>query len=594
LWRSRKAAFVVLLLAFALVAAACGGEEEAGETTTTTTAAETTTTTAAPETTTTTTASLEKPYGGEVIIGDDQEPPTLNPFIPGGDNFIVAKINQAIASGVQEVDGFTLEFIPELVTELPTLDNGGVVVNADGTMTVKYTIRDEAQWEDGTPLTGADFQFTFETIMNPDLPINKTVYEDIIPESIVAGDKTFEYTMSAPTATYELIFSQILPKHSVEGSDFVNDWNDKSWASSGPFVFSEYNPGESLTVVRNENFWQTDPETGQQLPFLDQATWKFIPETEALINAFKARELDVINPPPAVATIEELQALESEGARIEVLSGTIWEHLGFSMSTDARLERNPDSCMENINMRRAIAHTIDKQLIVDEILAGQVEPLDSYITVYAPTLAQNAWTQYAYDPAAAAEFYATAVEETGKECSVVFTTTSNNDARVQLSELFVTMFADAGIPYENQLEDSQLFFGETTTGGRYDLGEWAWLGTPGLSGAISAHDLFDPENPPPDGQNYYNWGTPDSAVQDEATARYAELRDELNSTVDAAEIEALVHEAETLLADNLVIFPLYARLDPGAVWADEIGGYKHNPTSVGDTWNIAQWYRADA
>ena len=55
-------------------------------------------------------------------------------------------------AGVQEIDGFTLELIPELVTELPTVDNGGVVVNDDGTMTVSYTIRDEAVWSDGTPI----------------------------------------------------------------------------------------------------------------------------------------------------------------------------------------------------------------------------------------------------------------------------------------------------------------------------------------------------------------------------------------------------------------------------------------------------------
>jgi peptide/nickel transport system substrate-binding protein len=592
LWRSRKVTFVVLLLAFALVAAACGGDGDSGDTTTTAAPADTTTTTAPPADTTTTTALPQKPYGGEAILGDDQEPPTLNAFIPGGDNFIVTKILQSYASGIQEIDGFTLEIIPELLTEMPTVENGGLVVNDDGTMTVKYTILDEAQWEDGTPVSGADFQFTYETIMNPDLPINKAFYEDIIPESIVAGDKTFEYTLTAPTVQHELYFSEILPKHSVEGSDFVADWNDQRWASSGPFVFSEWAPGESLTVVRNENYWRTDAETGQQLPFLDTVTWKFIPETEALINAFKAREIDVINPPPSVATIEELQTLEAEGARVEVLSGPIWEHLAFSFGP-ARLDRNPNSCNDNINMRTAVAHAIDKSLIVDEILAGQVEPMDSYVTAFTPSLSQDSWAQYTYDPATAAEFYATAVEETGTECSVVFTTTSNNDARVQLSELFVTMFADAGIPYENQNEDSQLFFGETTVNGNFDLGEWAWVGSAGLSGLVSIHDVWDPEQPPPDGSNYYQFGTEGSSFENEISARFAELRDEMNSTIDADALVTLINEAENLIADNLVIFPLYARLDPGAVWADEIGGYKHNPTNAGDTWNIAEWYRMD-
>lgn len=609
LWRSRRVTFIVLLVAFALIAAACGGGGTGGETTTTTKAPETTTTTKAPETTTTTTEA-GKPYGGEAVVGQDQEPPTLNPFAPGGDNFVVTIIGQAYLAGVQEIDGYTLELIPELVEELPTVANGGVTVNDDGTMTVRYKIREEAVWEDGTPISGDDFKFTYDIIMNPDLPISKTTYEDILPESVKAGPKTFEYTLNAPTVQYELLFGTILPSHAIDPATFIDDWNDKMWPSAGPFKFDEWKKGEFVRVVKNDNYWKTDPETGQQLPYLDSVIFKFIPETEALINAFKAREVDIFNPPPAIEVIEELQALEPEGARVEVLSGPIWEHLNFQFGPK-RLERNPNSCNENIHMRLAVAYTIDKQLIVDEILAGQVNPLDSYVDAFSPTLSQRAWAKYEHDPAKAAEHYQMAVEATGKDCSVVFSTTSNNDARVKLSELFVGMFEAAGIPYENDLQDSQVFFGEWLDAGTWDMGEWAWVGTPGFSGLIGIHDVFDPEGPPPVGSNYYRWGTtelPDdqyegdnaiykgtneSSVQDENTARFAELRDLMNQTVDTEELTAYINEAENILADQVVIFPLYARLDPGAVWEDTIGGFKHNPTSAAITWNIEEWYRAD-
>jgi len=595
LWRSRSLAFLVILVAFALVAAACSSDDDAGEETTTTTAAPETTTTAAPETTTTTEAQFQKPYGGEAIVGDAQEPPTLNPFIPGGDNFIVSIVGMGYRTGVSHVDGFTLELIPEVVTELPTTSNGGVDVNDDGTMTVRYTIKDEAQWEDGTPISGDDFQFTLDTILDPDLPIDKTTYEDIV--SSTAGAKTFEYTLSAPTLLYELLFAKgsdngLIPKHSVEGSDFVADWNDKMWASAGPFIFSDWAKGEFITLVRNENYWKTDPETGQQLPYLDSVTFKFIPETESLINAFKAREVDVIQPDPNTEIIETLQALTPDGATVEVLSGPVWEHLNFQFGP-GRLERNPNSCNDDPNMRLAVAQTIDKQLIVNEILAGQVEPLPSHVTAYAPTLSQDSWNQYEFDPAAAAESYAAAVEASGTDCSVVFSTTSNNDARVKLSELFVGMMSASGIPYENQLEDSQLFFGETLDNGKWDLGEWAWVGTPGLAGLVGIHDVFDPEAPPPDGSNYYRWGTEDSSTINDDTVRFAEVRDAMNATVDDAEVITLIQEAENLLADNLVIFPLYARLVTAAVWGDEIGGFKHNPTQASHTWNIEDWYRVD-
>ena len=64
------------------------------------------------------------------------------------------------------------------------------------------------------------------------------------------------------------------------------DWNDTMWASGGPFIFSEWQKGEFITLVRNDNYWKTDPTTGQALPYLDSVTFKFIPETESIINAF--------------------------------------------------------------------------------------------------------------------------------------------------------------------------------------------------------------------------------------------------------------------------------------------------------------------
>ena len=73
---------------------------------------------------------------------------------------------------------------------------------------------------------------------------------------------------------------------------------------------------------------------------------------------------------------------------------------------------------------------------------------------------------------------------------------------MKLSELFVDMFgAIDGLDYANDLEDSPLFFGETLDNGTFDLGEWAWVGSPGLSGLVSIMDVWDPENPAPEGRN---------------------------------------------------------------------------------------------
>ena len=593
---SRFVPWFLVLVVFAFIVGACddAGSDNDPSTEAPPSTAEPATTTTPPTTATTSTTAAPsttappagKPYGGEVVVGLTEEPSTLNPLAPGGDRLAVSLIGQGYLAGVQEIDGFTLDLVPELVTELPTEANGGVTVNEDGTMTVRYQIRDEARWSDGTPISGADFQFTLDTIRNDELSIDKTTYEDIIATTV--GPKTFEYVFAEPTVLFELLFGTIIPKHAVEGTDFENDWNDIMWPSAGPFVFQSWQKGEFVELVRNNNYWKGDAETGQVLPYLDSVVFRFAPDAESLVSDFKGRQLDVINPPSA--QVEELQALEPEGARVELVNGIFWEHLNFQFGP-GRLTRNSESANANLNFRKAVAHAINKDLIV-EVLDAAGEPLDSLIEQYTPDVSQGSWRQYDYNVDRAREFAEAAKAELEvDELIAVFSTTSNVDDRVRISELLATMFADVGITYESQLEVSQVFFDETYHSGEWDMGEWAWVGAPGFSGLIGGLSVFDPDAAPPEGLNKYRWGTEDSSVIDDNTERFAEIYDALNTSIDPGVLESLVKEAEDILANQVVIIPLYARLDPAAVWADTVGGFKHNPTRAGFTWNVEAWYR---
>jgi peptide/nickel transport system substrate-binding protein len=426
--------------------------------------------------------------------------------------------------------------------------------------------------------------------MNPDYPVEKQDYEDIVASS--AGAKTFEFTLAQPTLRYETMFGEIIPKHSVEGTDFVVDWNDQRWASAGPFIFEEWTRGESITLRRNPNYWKADAETKQQLPYLDSVTFRFEADTPAMVEAFKTRAIDVFSPRATVENVQALRALEPQGALVEALSGPVWEHLNFQFGP-GRLDMNETSCNEVFEMRLAIAQSVDRIAITEDLFGGMIGPLQSYVDTFSPAISQGAWSQYALDLDAAARNHSTAVEIAGKECSVTFTANTENDDRVRLSILLADMFAASGIEYRSQLEDSTLFFVETLSTGSWDVGQWTWRGSPGFASLVGFHDVLDPEAPPPDGRNFYRWGTADSSVIDASTQRFAELRGSMQGTIDFNELTLLIQEAESILADDLVIIPLYGHPLAAAVWEDEIVGFKHNPTRAGFTWNIETWRRND-
>lgn len=548
----------------------------------TTTVAETTTSEAAPPT-----LPAIPARGGSVVIADDQEPPTLNPLVEGGDNFITSIIGQAHLAGVYDIEATTLDLIPELVVEIPSVGNGGVTVNEDGTMTVRYQIRDEAVWSDGVPISGADLEFTLSLILDPGYPGDKTTYEDVTDWKTDA--KTFELTLSEPSVEYELLFPVVVPRHAVVGSDFANDWNDVMWPAAGPFELDEWQKGKHLRLVRNENYWKTDPNTGIELPYLDSVEFRFIPETDSILYAFTQREVDVIQPPPFTPTIERLEELEPAGADVQVRVGPVWEHLSFQFGPG---NRNPDSLNEYTAFRQAIAYAIDPEVVAP--LVGWI-PINSILQLGRD---DGPWSQYGHDPDRAADLLAEACELASRDCDteppkVVFSTTSNADARPRMAEYLKSALTGIGIDIELQLEDSQLFFGETLNDGTWDLGSWAWVGTSGAAGAVGTLDLFDPDDPAPDGSNFYRWGTSDSSVRDDAVDRFRDLLAIVRQTVDPAESAAVAQAAEQILAENVVIIPVGGRRVLGAVWADEIAGFEMNPSQASHTWNIESWWRVD-
>ena len=271
----------------------------------------------------------------------------------------------------------------------------------------------------------------------------------------------------------------------------------------------------------------------------------------------------------------------------------MWEHLNFQFGP-LRLERNPDSANANLNYRKGVAHTINKDLIVDEILAGQVEPLNSFVAAYSPLLGTGAWEQYDYNVDTAMGYFEDAKAELGVDTlKTVFSTTSNNDARVKLSELFLDMFAAVGVEYENQLEDSQLFFGETLDTGNWDLGEWAWVGTPGFAALIADFDIFDPEGQPPEGSNFYRWGTPDSSVIDDNTA--PRRRDPRRAQRHSGR-----HGPRAVDSRGGEDYRRPGGHHPAVSAACSGGGLgrrdrwvQAQPNGASHTWNIEDWYRTD-
>ena len=524
---------------------------------------------------------------------------------------VLHQFGQAYLVGVWEIDAATLDYIPEIVTELPTVENGGIEVAADGRTTITYTIHPGAMWSDGVPITGRDLAFTYQSIVNLELPDpDLLVYQEIIPATVVVTESTFAYALPRPTIEYERLFGMVIPRHTAAESDLLEDWNDRPWTSGGPFVFEGWRggegaaPGAELAFTRNPSYWKLD-DSEQRLPYLDEVVFTYTGSPQELITGFSAGEFDVAEFGGWPDVYERMRSLD--GVQVEVRNGMVWEHLSFQFGGN---DRNRATLNSNTSFRRAVAHAVDRQALADLGLWANRGPMVSLLDPTGAPTGSDGWDRYPYDPALAEGFLSDACFQLSLDCAAeppvaVITTSSNADLRPAIGRAVSEMLGAIGIDTRLALEDSALFFGRTFDRGTWDLGIWAIGGEPGLSGAVRALAWLDPAGPPPAGRNYARWGTPavagvsnafDQAASttiNDNTRAYAALMEQMSATVDRAELLAAVAEAEEILADQVVLIPLAAHSHALVSWPERIAGVRHNPTRASFTWNLERWYRAD-
>ena len=268
---NRKTKTLALVFIFALLAitlVSCGGDDEeptkaptkAAEPTKATEPTKAGEPTKAPEPTEPP-APTEAPEPEEettIVIVIPEDPPSFNGIVTDtGYEQMAMKLVLLGMAGI-DADG---EVYPVLAAELPTEENGGVVVDEDEwTMDATWTLRDDVQWADGEPVTADDVVFTWEKMSDEEGGIwyDGADYTDSVEK---IDDYTFVVRYNTVYPGYLTQFGgekiAIWPEHYCDhDEDFVNWDCGRNPLSNGPYVLEEWSEGDHLTFVRNPNYFQ--------------------------------------------------------------------------------------------------------------------------------------------------------------------------------------------------------------------------------------------------------------------------------------------------------------------------------------------------
>ncbi|MDH5373474.1 MAG: ABC transporter substrate-binding protein, partial [Acidimicrobiia bacterium] len=548
-------------------------------------------TSVAPESTSTTTT--EPPtvsVGGTAALGIVGEPLSLNPLRTGGNAPVVEAISELWTIGLIGLDEKTHDPVAEAAAEIPTLENGGLALDDDGTMTVHYAMAPDARWDDGSPITGHDVAFTYDLIMDAALPIRpdlKALHSLIVPGSVEVSGSSITLVLERPTIRYLDLFPILVPAEQVADSDFIEDWNETTWMSAGPFRFDSWEDGRKIRFVRNNEYANVD-HLGDRLPYLDSVEIAFFNGDDALLAAFRLQTVDAALIAADPAVLEELDA--SPAVDLQVSAGPEYEHLAFEYGP-GRFGANPGSMNESVQFREFVARALDRRATVSEVLADRVPVLNTVVGMSWPAAASAGWAPYTADDAVQADLLESAMAEFESETITVSFTTSASLERTQIAGSFLQRLAAAGLSVDIELLEVGEFFKDRVLPGAFDIAEWAWRATPGPVGAVvdlKARFLTLPED---GGYNFYRWGAADSA-RSEVVADVQSKILELESTLDLGRLREQLEEIDTILAEHVVVLPMFAAPNAAAVWVASFEGFDH-VAAFPDTWNAALWHRTD-
>lgn len=521
----------------------------------------------------------EKPTG-TVVVGVWQEPKGLiwNIFYEAHTNDILDSMYYAPVA-LNEKD----ELIPEMLQEIPTVDNGGV--SADGkTITLKF--KDGLKWHDGQPVTSEDFKFTWQFVVDPNTKSQTSIGWDRIESVDTPDNLTAIVHLKEPYVPFvaAALSFPVLPKHALEGvADPGNSEFARKPIGNGTFIFQEWIPGDHITVVAN-------PEA-MKPPKIEKIIFKFVPDMNTLVALLRTGDVDI------AYDLRELQiaeVLKMKDVEPFVVPGVAVERYYFNLRDPNDLTK-PHPIFSDIRVRKAVAMGMDRFTAVSRILQG-------YGEVAVTELDNHPWFNeelqpVPYDPEAAKALLDEAGwkdtdgdgirDKDGKKLSFTHSTTAGNQVRENLQVFFQQNLKDIGVEMVIQNYPAATLFGGCADNGIFGQSKFDMMGFTNKPASIDLAqewadfflcDAVKNCETNPAGTN--SWGYCDEETDAALKCAIGE--------VDPDKRLACIKEAQKLIYEDYVALYVYDRLDVYAA-NKRIGGF--NPTVFGSwTWNFEDWY----
>lgn len=311
-----------------------------------------------------------------LTLGIPLEPPHLDPTAGAA-----AAIDEIVYANVFE--GLTRigskgEVLPALAESWEISEDGN---------TYTFKLRTGVKFHDGTGFDAEDAKFSLDRARADDSTnAQKGLFKSIETVEVV-DPATLKVTLSSPAGNF--LFNMGWGDAVMVAPESA-DANKENPVGTGPFKFGSWSKGSSVEITRNDDYW------GESVA-LASATFRFIPDAAAAISSLQSGDVDAF---PAFPAPEALDAFRADDRFAVVVGSTEGETILSINNT-----RPP---FDNILVRQAIAHAIDRQAIIDGAMFGLGTPIGTHFAPHHPAYVAETINTYPHDLDKAKELLAEA------------------------------------------------------------------------------------------------------------------------------------------------------------------------------------------
>ncbi|MCA9930998.1 MAG: hypothetical protein KC419_21080 [Anaerolineales bacterium] len=534
-------------------------------------------------------------------IGYAYQPQGLEklPSLADGDARLQS-VEVAAGDWVVDSDGAVVQLAEGVVVRA----DDGEQVRFDGSLltmpqlTVDFVLKPMV-WSDGTAVTADDSIFSFElneaslSFWNAELVARTAVYE-------VTGDLSLRW-VGLPgylDQTYFLNVWPPLPRHQL-GQYAPDEIASVPEAvqmplSSGPFIVSNWDEGNEITLVKNPYYYRAD----EGLPYLDQVTFRFIPDSDQVLTDLLAGTCD-IGTQDALNMGQIPFMREAEAADLltpHVVPGVVWEHIDFGIDSAGEYGDGNGrfDWFEDVRVRQAMMMCTNRQQMVDEVMFGASDIINAYLPDSHPLLPDDL-PRWPYDVAAANALLDEAgfvdrdgdgVREAadGTRFEITLISTTGGELRPAVSSVFVQNMRDCGIVVnEAWLPSGEMFAGGPEGplfGRQFDLALFAWL-----TGTTPDCTFWQSEQiPGVKADGFRGWGGLNGTGWH--SLAFDAACDAVQAALPGTPAYEIAHqEALWLFAEGLPVMPLFLRLKTSAA-RPEVRNFRPDSTQPSELWNL--------